>query len=180
MCIIVVSNCFWFWVTINNVSMHLVKYMQLQLSLAWLALQVVCLMMCLWHQEVFNYKIAVRPERRRRFENELASGTEIALNVLTACLNVNDLKEQVNSVIWWAVRLSPILCLICFHGKFFDPGTQCLKDARRQQIVICSFTCLFLNLMGNFKLLWKIERWFCNICEACMLNFCKLSFLERH
>ncbi|KAK4427207.1 Transportin MOS14 [Sesamum alatum] len=46
-------------------------------------------------EEVFNYKIAVRPDRRRSFENELASGMEIALNVLTACLNINELAEQV-------------------------------------------------------------------------------------
>ncbi|XP_012852980.1 PREDICTED: transportin-3 [Erythranthe guttata] len=46
-------------------------------------------------EEVFNYKIAVRPDRRRNFEDELASGMEIALNVLTACLNVNELSEQV-------------------------------------------------------------------------------------
>ncbi|KAL0385008.1 UNVERIFIED_CONTAM: Transportin MOS14 [Sesamum radiatum] len=46
-------------------------------------------------EEVFNYKIAVRPDRRRSFENELASGMEIALNVLTACLNINELTEQV-------------------------------------------------------------------------------------
>ncbi|XP_057780714.1 transportin MOS14 isoform X1 [Salvia miltiorrhiza] len=46
-------------------------------------------------EEVFNYKIAVRPDRRRNFENELAAGMEIALNVLTACLNINGLSEQV-------------------------------------------------------------------------------------
>ncbi|XP_047942500.1 transportin MOS14-like [Salvia hispanica] len=46
-------------------------------------------------EEVFNYKIAVRPDRRRSFENELAAGMEIALNVLTACLNINGLSEQV-------------------------------------------------------------------------------------
>lgn len=46
-------------------------------------------------EEVFNYKIAVRPDRRRSFENELAAGMEIALNVLTACLNLNGLSEQV-------------------------------------------------------------------------------------
>ncbi|KAL3618005.1 hypothetical protein CASFOL_038326 [Castilleja foliolosa] len=46
-------------------------------------------------QEIFNYKISVRPERRRTFENELASGMEIALCVLTACLNINELTEQV-------------------------------------------------------------------------------------
>ncbi|KAK4489067.1 hypothetical protein RD792_004861 [Penstemon davidsonii] len=46
-------------------------------------------------EEVFNYKIAVRPDRRRSFENELASGMEIALNLLTACLSINELLEQV-------------------------------------------------------------------------------------
>ncbi|XP_047968698.1 transportin MOS14 isoform X1 [Salvia hispanica] len=45
-------------------------------------------------EEVFNYKIAVRPDRRRIFENELATGMEIALNVFTACLNINGLSEQ--------------------------------------------------------------------------------------
>ncbi|KAL5544316.1 hypothetical protein UlMin_008100 [Ulmus minor] len=46
-------------------------------------------------EEVFNYKIAARPERRRQFEKELTSQMEAALNILTACLNINELKEQV-------------------------------------------------------------------------------------
>ncbi|KAL6579927.1 Transportin mos14 [Orobanche minor] len=46
-------------------------------------------------EEVFNYNISVRPDRRRSFENELASGMEIALSVLTACMNINGLTEQV-------------------------------------------------------------------------------------
>ncbi|KAF3437138.1 hypothetical protein FNV43_RR19891 [Rhamnella rubrinervis] len=46
-------------------------------------------------EEVFNYKIAARPERRRQFEKELTSQMEIALNILTACLNFNELKEEV-------------------------------------------------------------------------------------
>ncbi|XP_050223263.1 transportin MOS14 isoform X2 [Mercurialis annua] len=45
--------------------------------------------------EVFNYKIAARPERRRQFEKELTSQIEVALNVLTVCLKINELKEQV-------------------------------------------------------------------------------------
>ncbi|XP_075075681.1 transportin MOS14 isoform X2 [Nicotiana tabacum] len=47
-------------------------------------------------EEVFNYKIAARPDRRRQFEKELASAIETALNILTACLNINELKEQVS------------------------------------------------------------------------------------
>ncbi|KAK6249876.1 Importin-beta [Theobroma cacao] len=46
-------------------------------------------------EEAFNYKIAARPERRRHFEKELTSQMEIALNILTACLNISELKEQV-------------------------------------------------------------------------------------
>lgn len=49
------------------------------------------------NQEVYNYKIAARPERRRQFEKELTSQMEVALNILTACLNFNELKEQVCS-----------------------------------------------------------------------------------
>ncbi|KAG5230070.1 transportin [Salix suchowensis] len=45
--------------------------------------------------EVFNYKIAARPERRRQFENVLTSQIEVALNILTACLKISELKEQV-------------------------------------------------------------------------------------
>ncbi|XLS78706.1 hypothetical protein HN51_062931 [Arachis hypogaea] len=46
-------------------------------------------------EEVLNYKIAARPERRRQFEKELTSQMEIALNILTACLAISELKEQV-------------------------------------------------------------------------------------
>lgn len=53
---------------------------------------------CLFlHQEVFNYKIAARPERRRQFEKELTSQMEVALSTLTACLHINELKEQVKT-----------------------------------------------------------------------------------
>lgn len=46
-------------------------------------------------EEAFNYKISARPDRRRQFEKELASAMEVALSILTACLNFNDFKEQV-------------------------------------------------------------------------------------
>ncbi|MED6148223.1 Transportin mos14 [Stylosanthes scabra] len=46
-------------------------------------------------EEVLNYKIAARPERRRQFEKELTSQIEVALNILTACLAISELKEQV-------------------------------------------------------------------------------------
>ncbi|CAE6255150.1 unnamed protein product [Arabidopsis arenosa] len=46
-------------------------------------------------EETFNYKIAARPDRRRQFENELTSQMDAALSILTACLNITELKEQV-------------------------------------------------------------------------------------
>lgn len=46
-------------------------------------------------EEVLNYKIAARPERRRQFEKELTCQMEVALNILTACLTISELKEQV-------------------------------------------------------------------------------------
>ncbi|KAL9239561.1 hypothetical protein vseg_013870 [Gypsophila vaccaria] len=46
-------------------------------------------------EEVFNYRISARPERRRQFEKELTSSMEVAFSLLTACLNANELKEQV-------------------------------------------------------------------------------------
>ncbi|KAK3031757.1 hypothetical protein RJ639_036637 [Escallonia herrerae] len=46
-------------------------------------------------EEVFNYKIAARPNRRQKFEKELSSATEVAMGILTACLSINELKEQV-------------------------------------------------------------------------------------
>ncbi|GMQ10377.1 hypothetical protein CsSME_00053399 [Camellia sinensis var. sinensis] len=49
--------------------------------------------------EVFNYKISARPDRRRQFEKELTSAMEIALNILSACLNINELKEQVGALL---------------------------------------------------------------------------------
>ena len=47
------------------------------------------------NQEVYNYKIAARPDRRRQFEKELTSQMEVTLSILTACLSINELKEQV-------------------------------------------------------------------------------------
>ncbi|KAF5734726.1 ARM repeat superfamily protein isoform 2 [Tripterygium wilfordii] len=46
-------------------------------------------------EEVFNYKISARPERRRQFEKELTSQMEVALSILTTCLENSELKEQV-------------------------------------------------------------------------------------
>ncbi|KAI7981786.1 Transportin MOS14 [Camellia lanceoleosa] len=50
-------------------------------------------------EEVFNYKITARPNRRRQFEKELTSAIEIALNILSACLNIIELKEQVGALL---------------------------------------------------------------------------------
>ncbi|KAL9270842.1 Transportin MOS14-like protein [Drosera capensis] len=46
-------------------------------------------------EEIFNYRIAARPDRRRQFEKELTSSMEVAFGILTACLKADELKEQV-------------------------------------------------------------------------------------
>lgn len=56
-------------------------------------------------QETFNYKIAARPDRRRQFENELTSQMEAALSILTACLNIIELKEQVRAYLLFSYRV---------------------------------------------------------------------------
>lgn len=64
---------------------------------------------CFHTQEVFNCKIAARPERRRQFEKELTSEMEVALNILTACLNINELKEQVRALHFLSITLLRLL-----------------------------------------------------------------------
>ncbi|XP_022767965.1 transportin MOS14-like isoform X6 [Durio zibethinus] len=56
-------------------------------------------------EEAFNYKIAARPEQRRHFEKELTSQMEIVLSILTACLNISELKEQVLEAVASWLRL---------------------------------------------------------------------------
>nr|CAB3499380.1 unnamed protein product [Digitaria exilis] len=46
-------------------------------------------------QETSSYKIAARPERRRQFESDLCSSANVAINLLTACMAIDQLKEQV-------------------------------------------------------------------------------------
>ncbi|KAF3340567.1 transportin-3 isoform X1 [Carex littledalei] len=46
-------------------------------------------------QEANSHRIAARPERRRQFEKELVSFSEVALSLLTACWDFEELKEQV-------------------------------------------------------------------------------------
>ncbi|RZC55953.1 hypothetical protein C5167_014807 [Papaver somniferum] len=43
-------------------------------------------------QEALSHKIAARPERRHQFEKELISAAEVAFNVLTTCLSLNELN----------------------------------------------------------------------------------------
>ncbi|CAI0549559.1 unnamed protein product [Linum tenue] len=67
-------------------------------------------------EETFNHKIAARPERRRQFEKELTSQMEVALSILTACLKINELKEQVLEAFASWLRLR--------HGYAFHPTSS--------------------------------------------------------
>lgn len=72
----------------------------------------------LYKQEVLNYKIAARPERRRQFEKELTSQMEVALNILTACLTISELKEQVGSEFYLCISFLLCACREVF-GTYF-------------------------------------------------------------
>jgi len=77
-------------------------------------------------QEVFNYKIAARPERRRQFEKELTSQIEVALNILTACLKISELKEQVKTVLCCILpfllllSITNLLCKLAINRYCFE------------------------------------------------------------
>lgn len=62
-----------------------------------------CPLFCL--QETSSYKIAARPERRRQFEIDLCSSANVAIDLLTACMAIDQLKEQV----YFLVNISMIL-----------------------------------------------------------------------
>lgn len=68
-------------------------------------------------EEAFNYRISARPERRRQFEKELASAVEVALGLLTACLNASELKEQVLEAFasWLRLRRGISLSVLASH-----------------------------------------------------------------
>lgn len=67
---------------------------------------------------MFNYRISARPERRRQFEKELISAMEVALSLLTACLNASELKEQVKFFIFYPD--CSVLCgIVLFRGVIY-------------------------------------------------------------
>ncbi|KAG6754015.1 hypothetical protein POTOM_042023 [Populus tomentosa] len=86
-------------------------------------------------QEVFNYKIAARPERRRQFEKELTSQIEVALNILTACLKISELKEQVLEAFASWLRLrhgipgSLLACHPLVHTALSSLNSEILSEA---------------------------------------------------
>ena len=67
-----------------------------------------CPLLCL--QETSSYKIAARPERRRQFESDLCTSANVAISLLTACMAIDQLKEQVN--------------FLLFHISLYDPKPQ--------------------------------------------------------
>ena len=97
---------------------------------------------CRYKQEVLNYKIAARPERRRQFEKELTSQMEVALNILTACLSIAELKEQVTSQ--WLFYLLSIMSLLSIFECWF--------------IVMDLWGCFHVNI--SFRFLRHLLRGF--------------------
>ncbi|PSS07832.1 Transportin like [Actinidia chinensis var. chinensis] len=81
-------------------------------------------------EEAFNYKIAARPDRRRQFEKELASAMEVALNILTACLSINELKEQVLEALasWLRLRHRIPASMLASHPLVLTALTSLNSD----------------------------------------------------
>lgn len=101
------------------------------------------------NQEVYNYKIAARPDRRRQFEKELTSQMEVALSILTACLNINELKEQVG----FFNHKNRVLYLKFGHRVFLLINRSC-----------SIFICLgFMDISGarGICFLASIKAWVC-------------------
>ncbi|KAL0856429.1 hypothetical protein Bca101_061582 [Brassica carinata] len=86
-------------------------------------------------EETFNYKIAARPDRRRQFENELTSQMEASLSILTACLNITELKEQVLEAFASWLRLrhgipgSVLACHPLVHAALSSLSSDPLSEA---------------------------------------------------
>ncbi|KAI3833657.1 hypothetical protein MKX03_022435 [Papaver bracteatum] len=86
-------------------------------------------------QEAFSHKIAARPERRRQFEKELISAAEVAFNVLTTCLSLNELKEQVlEAFASWlqlkhAIPSSTLACHPLVHSALSALNSEVLSEA---------------------------------------------------
>lgn len=90
------------------------------LAICLFVLRIIFYLFWLYNQEVLNYKIAARPERRRQFEKELTSQLEVALNILTACLAISELKEQVSSYCCFSIYCQLCAVFEIFELRFID------------------------------------------------------------
>ncbi|PPD92809.1 hypothetical protein GOBAR_DD10241 [Gossypium barbadense] len=103
-------------------------------------------------EEAFNYKIAARPERRRQFEKELTSQMEIALNILTACLSISELKEQDSrrSVLCCDLIFRQCISVLKTHYCSSMLLVYLIADFKLRRLCICSSVCISSAVLEAF------------------------------
>ncbi|XP_028781682.1 transportin MOS14 isoform X1 [Neltuma alba] len=103
-------------------------------------------------EEVFNYKIAARPERRRQFEKELTSQMEVALSILTACLNISELKEQVLEAFasWLRLKHGIPGSVLCSHPLVLTALSSLNSELLSEASVNVISELIHYTAAGNF------------------------------
>ncbi|XP_021761729.1 transportin MOS14-like [Chenopodium quinoa] len=102
-------------------------------------------------EEVFNYRISARPERRRQFEKELTSAMEVALSLLTACLNANELKEQVLEAFasWLRLRRGISPSVLANHPLVLTALSSLCSDILSEAAVNVVSELIHCSAVGN-------------------------------
>ncbi|KAI4336067.1 hypothetical protein L6164_014643 [Bauhinia variegata] len=103
-------------------------------------------------EEVSNHKIAARPERRRQFEKELTSQMEVALNILTVCLNISELKEQVLEAFssWLRLKHGIPGSVLCSHPLVLSALSSLSSDLLSEASVNVISELIHYTAAGNF------------------------------
>ncbi|XP_021733725.1 transportin MOS14-like [Chenopodium quinoa] len=102
-------------------------------------------------EEVFNYRISARPERRRQFEKELTSAMEVALSLLTACLNASELKEQVLEAFasWLRLRRGISPSVLANHPLVLTALSSLCSDILSEAAVNVVSELIHCSAVGN-------------------------------
>ncbi|KNA25654.1 hypothetical protein SOVF_004570 isoform A [Spinacia oleracea] len=102
-------------------------------------------------EEVFNYRISARPERRRQFEKELSSAMEVSLSLLTACLNASELKEQVLEAFasWLRLRRGFSPSVLANHPLVLTALSSLCSDILSEAAVNVVSELIHCSAVGN-------------------------------
>ncbi|GAB2240674.1 hypothetical protein Droror1_Dr00021192 [Drosera rotundifolia] len=104
-------------------------------------------------EEIFNYRIAARPDRRRQFEKELTSSMEVAFGILTACLNADELKEQVLEAFasWLRLRSGISASLLASHPLVLTALSSLNSELLSEAAVNVTSELIHCSVVGSFS-----------------------------